>query len=96
MRQTSDKPSFYRVISMRLIVTASAVAHAGDVLDKPFFDRVVPETVEQRGAVDILVKNAGIIRDNLLEKITPLTTWPPPSVISSPTPPGSSPVRSYT
>jgi len=49
---------------------AAASAHEGDVLDKPFFERVVTETIQRFGAVDILVNNAGIIRDNLLEKIS--------------------------
>jgi 3-oxoacyl-[acyl-carrier protein] reductase len=43
-----------------------AVAHAGDVLDRRFFEDVV----SQPGGVDVLVNNAGIIRDNLLEKIS--------------------------
>jgi len=46
-----------------------AVAHAGDVRDKQFFDTVVADTAAH-GAVDILVNNAGIIRDNLVDKIS--------------------------
>jgi NAD(P)-dependent dehydrogenase (short-subunit alcohol dehydrogenase family) len=43
----------------------NATAHAGDVRDAKFQERVVSST----GTVDILVNNAGVIRDNLLENI---------------------------
>lgn len=42
----------------------TAVDHAGDVRDKQFFNGAV----SKHGTVDILINNAGIIRDNLLEK----------------------------
>jgi NAD(P)-dependent dehydrogenase (short-subunit alcohol dehydrogenase family) len=48
----------------------TADAQTGDVLDKPFLDRVVAETLRRRGQVDVLVNNAGVIRDNYLQNIT--------------------------
>jgi 3-oxoacyl-[acyl-carrier protein] reductase len=45
-------------------------AHAGDIVDTAFVDRVVAETVREFGGVDILVNNAGVIRDGLVERIS--------------------------
>jgi NAD(P)-dependent dehydrogenase (short-subunit alcohol dehydrogenase family) len=48
----------------------TADAQTGNVLDKSFLDRVVADTLQRQGKVDVLVNNAGIIRDNYLENIT--------------------------
>lgn len=41
-----------------------------DVTDSSEVDRWIGSVVAERGAVDVLVNNAGIIRDNRVEKIT--------------------------
>jgi len=48
----------------------SAQAYAGNILDETFFADVVSDTIHRWGAVDVLVNNAGIIRDNLVENIS--------------------------
>ena len=42
----------------------------GDVCDKTFVARVIKEVVARWGALDILINNAGIIRDNLIENVS--------------------------
>lgn len=48
----------------------TAWAYAGDILDKAFVERTVADALERWGKIDVLVNNAGIIRDNFLEKIS--------------------------
>jgi 3-oxoacyl-[acyl-carrier protein] reductase len=45
-------------------------AYIGDVLDKGFLEEVTGDVVRRWGSAEILVNNAGIIRDNLVEKIS--------------------------
>jgi len=45
-------------------------SYTGDVRDKAFVQQVVGDVVERWGAVDVLVNNAGIIRDSLLENMS--------------------------
>jgi NAD(P)-dependent dehydrogenase (short-subunit alcohol dehydrogenase family) len=49
---------------------AKVHAFAGDIVDAAFVDRVVAEAGRVAGGVDIVVNNAGIIRDGLVERIT--------------------------
>ena len=44
----------------------SVVPSVLDVTDRGAIDKLVQETIEQRGKIDILVNNAGITRDGLL------------------------------
>jgi len=48
----------------------SVEALAGDVTDAAFARGVVEKLVSERGGVDVLVNNAGVIRDNFLEQIS--------------------------
>lgn len=48
-----------------------ACALAGDVCSWDDMDRVVRETEERFGGLDILVSNAGILRDRTVKKMTP-------------------------
>ncbi len=48
----------------------SASTHVGDVLDKAFLDEVAASVARDHGTVDVLVNNAGIIRDNFVGKIS--------------------------
>ena len=47
-------------------LSGSVVPSVLDVTDRTAIDRLVEDTVEQRGRIDILVNNAGITRDGLL------------------------------
>ena len=47
-----------------------ARAIAADVADTTQVERVVPTAVEETGRVDVLVNNAGILRDGVLWKLT--------------------------
>jgi len=53
---------------------ASVAGYAGDILDVDFFGGVVDDVIERWGSVDVLVNNAGIIRDNYVENISE-TDW---------------------
>jgi 3-oxoacyl-[acyl-carrier protein] reductase len=48
-----------------------AVAASVDVTDRASVDRLVAETLETHGRIDILVSNAGIARDQLLLRLKP-------------------------
>jgi len=48
----------------------SATSYQGNVTDKSFLDRAVASLKSQSGSVDLLVNNAGIIRDNFVSRIT--------------------------
>ena len=48
----------------------TAAAFAADVSDEDAVDRVVAEVVERLGAPTVLVNNAGVLRDNLLFKMS--------------------------
>jgi NAD(P)-dependent dehydrogenase (short-subunit alcohol dehydrogenase family) len=51
--------------------TGETVAgYAGNILDVDFFGGVVDEVTARWGCVDVLVNNAGIIRDNYIENIS--------------------------
>lgn len=47
-----------------------AQSFAGDVTDSSFLDEMVKTLVADHGHVDVLVNNAGIIRDNFLTKLS--------------------------
>ncbi len=49
---------------------SGAVAIEGDVSDSASATRIVEQTVKSVGGLDILINNAGIIRDRSLKKIT--------------------------
>jgi NAD(P)-dependent dehydrogenase (short-subunit alcohol dehydrogenase family) len=48
---------------------AVAAGYTGDILDPDFFHGTVADVIERWGVVDVLVNNAGVIRDNLVENI---------------------------
>jgi NAD(P)-dependent dehydrogenase (short-subunit alcohol dehydrogenase family) len=48
---------------------ATAAGYTGDILDVDFFSGVVDDAIERWGALDVLVNNAGIIRDNRIENM---------------------------
>jgi NAD(P)-dependent dehydrogenase (short-subunit alcohol dehydrogenase family) len=48
----------------------TARAFAGDVVEAAFVERVVADVERERGGLDIVVNNAGIIRDGLVERIS--------------------------
>lgn len=47
----------------------TATTAVGDVRDRNFAEDVIGGVVEDYGSVDVLVNNAGIIRDNLIERL---------------------------
>ena len=48
----------------------TVATYAGDVRDAAFLTETVARVVDDLGAVDVLINNAGIIRDNFLENVT--------------------------
>lgn len=48
----------------------SARAYAGDIRDAGFLSDTVKDILRQWGQIDVLVNNAGVIRDNLLANIS--------------------------
>lgn len=49
---------------------ATVAGYTGDILDAEFFAGVVDDVIDRWGSLDTLVNNAGIIRDNYIDKIT--------------------------
>lgn len=45
-------------------------SYVGDVLDRDFLKSFVDEIIEKYGRIDVLVNNAGITRDALIQKMT--------------------------
>jgi 3-oxoacyl-[acyl-carrier protein] reductase len=52
----------------------TAVAYGCDVADESQVDAVVDKVAGELGGVDVLVNNAGVLRDNLLHKMS-VTDW---------------------
>ena len=48
----------------------TAVAYGCDVADESQVDAVVDKVAGELGGVDVLVNNAGVLRDNLLHKMS--------------------------
>ncbi|WP_328469593.1 3-oxoacyl-ACP reductase FabG [Actinoplanes sp. NBC_00393] len=48
----------------------TAVAHGCDVSDEAQVDAVIDKVAAELGSVDVLVNNAGVLRDNLLHKMS--------------------------
>lgn len=55
---------------MRVADQARGIGLTADVTDSSDVARVVTEAIEQTGRIDVLVNNAGLLRDNVLWKIS--------------------------
>jgi len=51
-------------------MNGSSFIAVGDIVDRPFVQSLVAQTVEKFGTLDVLVNNAGITRDAILHKMT--------------------------
>jgi 3-oxoacyl-[acyl-carrier protein] reductase len=58
-------------VSQRVAQGLDVFAAVADVGEESDVDRAVDQTVERYGRLGILVNNAGVIRDNLIHKMTP-------------------------